>query len=212
MTGTDRKSLDQRLKNAYAVKSAADVVELYGSWADDYDTELLDELGYVAPRVAAEAFCRHVQDKNALVLDVGCGTGLVGAELHQAGYQHVDGLDISNEMLERAREKGAYEALLRADLTQTLDLPDNHYAAMISAGTFTHGHVGPDGLDELIRTTKPGGIICFTINEGVFEKHDFPGKFQTLVTAGKVRVVEQVRKDYILNENIGCIIVTLSVL
>ena len=106
MTGTDRKNLDQRLKKAYGVKSAADVVELYDSWADDYDTELLDELGYVAPRLTAEAFCRHVPDTNALILDVGCGTGLVGKELHDAGYTHVDGLDISNEMLEIGRAHG----------------------------------------------------------------------------------------------------------
>lgn len=212
MTDPDREDLDQRLKKAYAVKSAADVVELYDRWADNYDDELLDQLGYVAPHLTAEAFRRHAPDTTALVLDVGCGTGLVGEHLAQAGYTHVDGLDISPEMLARAEDKGIYESLMQADLTRPIDLPDDQYDAMISSGTFTHGHVGPDGLDELLRITKPGGKICFTINEGVYDKHDYPGKFARLEKARVAHVDEDLFADYIRNENIGCHIVTLTVL
>lgn len=211
MNTSKQTDLDQRLKKAYGVKSTADVVELYDSWADDYDDELLDELGYVAPQLTAEAFRRHVPDHGAMVLDVGCGTGLVGEELAKAGYRHVDGLDISGEMLARAQKKGVYEALFQADLTQSLDLPSAHYDAVISSGTFTHGHVGPEGLDELVRVTKPGGVICFTINDGVYKTYDFTGKFAAMNAMAMASVMENLHADYIRNEDIGCRIVTLQV-
>ena len=45
---------------------------------------------------------------------------------------------------------------------------------------FTHGHVGSERLDELVRIVKSGGIICFTINEGVYESYGFNSKIKKL--------------------------------
>ena len=75
--------------------------------------------------------------------------------LHDLGLQPVHALDLSEEMLEVARQKQVYERLLIGDLTQPLDIADAQYDGIVSAGTFTTGHVGPDALDELLELTRP---------------------------------------------------------
>ena len=59
----------------------------------------------------------------------------------------------------------------------TIPIKSNSIGAIVSAGTFTHGHVGPDALDELLRITKPGGLFVLSINSKVFIKNSFKKKF-----------------------------------
>ena len=114
---------------------------------------------YVAPTIAVNEFQSHLQGKQIVILDAGCGTGLVGALLSEKGYRIIDGLDYSPQMLEKANEKQVYRDLAQADLTASLDISDNQYDAVISVGTFTCAHVGPVAFNELLRITKPGGYI-----------------------------------------------------
>ena len=58
-------------------------------------------------------------------------------------------------------------------------------------GTFTFGHVKNNALDEFLRITKPGGYICFTINEGIFKKYSFDKKidqFKQKEIVGRKRI------------------------
>jgi len=201
------------LRRAYAVETPDEVRDLYRDWAQSYDDDLLgDDLQYVAPREAVAVFRRHVADAALRILDVGCGTGLSGKALAEAGFSRIDGVDISSEMLEQARAKGVYGALLEADLTVGLSIPDDDYDAVLSVGTFTHGHVGPDGVDELIRVVKPGGIVCLTVNEGVFDKMAYPSKIDALQRQGACRVLDLVDADYLRGEAIRSKILALQVI
>ena len=47
-------------------------------------------------------------------------------------------------------------------------------------GTFTFGHVKPPALDEFIRITKNKGLICFTINEGIYKEYGFDKQIKKL--------------------------------
>ena len=201
------------LRRAYAVETPDEVRDLYRDWAQSYDGDLLsDDLQYVAPREAVAVFRRHVADASSRILDVGCGTGLSGQALAAAGFVRIDGIDISSEMLQKARAKDVYGALQEADLTAGLGIPDDAYDAVLSVGTFTHGHVGPDGLDELIRIVKPGGILCLTINEGVFDKMAYPSKIGALQRQGMCRVLELVDADYLRAEDIRAKVLVLQVI
>lgn len=201
------------LRRAYAVKNADDIRNLYRDWAATYDEDLTGkDLQYVAPREAVNVFVRHFEERSAQILDVGCGTGLSGQALVDAGFDQIDGIDLSPDMLEQARAKGAYENLFEADLAAGLKFADDTYDAAISVGTFTHGHVGPDGLDEVIRVVKPGGIVCVTINEGVFEKMEYRGHINRLESEGVCRVQELIPADYLLAEDIRSMILALEVL
>ena len=110
---------------------------------------------------------------------LGCGTGLVGVELKKYGYNNFDGADLSQKLLDLV-PKGLYQNLSKVDLNQSLDIKDNLYEAVLCVGTFTFGHVKPPALDEFIRITKNKGLLCFTINEGIYEEYGFDKKIKEL--------------------------------
>ena len=161
-----------------------DPQEHYDSWAADYDSELLDTYGYVAPQIAAGAFVTVAPDRQASIIDLGCGTGLAGRELSTRGYSKIDGLDISPGMLAEARRLGIYRQLLQGDLTKRTAIPDATYDALISVGAFGGGHVGPENLRELIRVVKPGAPMVIYLNAQPFKEHNYARTFHELQLAG----------------------------
>jgi SAM-dependent methyltransferase len=173
------------LDKAYQINGPADARRMYGDWAESYDDSFGAAWGYIAPREIA-AILRAEMDPAGVALDIGAGTGLVAEHL---GGLTVDALDITPEMLAVARGKGIYRQLIEADLTKPLDLPDANYDAVVSCGTFTHGHVGPECLTELLRITKPGAVfVCGTIGP-VLDGAGFGSSLARLVAAGRIEPV-----------------------
>ena len=88
--------------------SSTDVEKSYDGWAPTYNKTLAD-WGYRAPEEAARILRSSIA-KNSVILDAGCGTGLTGAALRGAGFKGpIDGLDISTESLETAKNPGVTE-------------------------------------------------------------------------------------------------------
>jgi predicted TPR repeat methyltransferase len=173
----------------YEARDAADVALLYDQWAASYDDEMA-EAGYQHPQACVALFARHVMAGAAPVLDAGAGTGLIGRWLQTLGYPQVEALDISQGMLDRAREKNCYSAFHNLALGQALPFADGAYAGVISAGVFTSGHVGPEGLDELIRICAKGGAVVFTV-KGLLWDNGFAAHVDHFVKRGLVRLAEQ---------------------
>ncbi|GAA0780069.1 class I SAM-dependent methyltransferase [Roseibium denhamense] len=185
--------------------------EFYAGWAKTYDTDLLLSIGYVAPMIAADALVKNV-GKEALVLDAGCGTGLVGIELIKRNYDlTIDGIDLTPEMLEHSRKKGAYRKLNEADLTGPLfEIADDTYEGVVSAGVFTNGHVGPDGIDELLRILKPGAPLVLTVRDSAWEADGFKDKVEKLEADGTAKLLEVTHSPYHTKEDIFCQLVVLQ--
>ena len=164
------------LDGAYSLEKPEDNIAYYKDWATSYDSEFAQTHGYVIPGIVARAFLEA--GGSGPVLDIGAGTGLVGEALRAAVEDMVvDGIDISAEMLAVAEQKGVYRQHICADLTKPLDIADNSYAGLISAGTFTHGHVGPECLQELIRIARPGALFALTVNAQVYDGQRFGSAF-----------------------------------
>ena len=173
------------LAGAYALNSPEDCLKLYADWAESYDADFAEGMGYVLPAQVAAAFLEA--GGAGPVLDVGAGTGLLAAALRGLGFAGaIDGVDLSPEMLERARAKGCYRDLFPADITRPLDLAPA-YRGVVSSGTFTHGHVGPDGLPPLLDIALPGARLALSVNAGVWEAKGFPAALEAL--AGQIRDV-----------------------
>ena len=172
------------LAAAYDVVSTEDVKGLYADWAARYDEDLASDYDYVYPQKIASIFAREGGD--GPVLDIGCGTGLVGEAL---AARPIDGIDLSPEMLAAAAAKGVYRKVFEADLTQHLNIEDGVYRGRVSAGTFTEGHLGPEPLGELVRIAAPGALFVIGVNEKVFDRLDFPGAFKALETSGAISPV-----------------------
>ncbi len=163
--------------DAYSLESPEDSIRLYKKWAKTYDKDFALNSNYLSPKKISSFFNKHSINTDTPILDVGAGTGLVGELLYKSGNKKIIGIDISSEMLERAKFKGCYSSLIEADLTKKIPLKNNSIGAVVSAGTFTHGHVGPDAFDELLRITKPGGLFVLSINLKIFIKGGFKEKF-----------------------------------
>ena len=174
------------LKNAYSLGSPDDTKRLYADWAETYDSEFADQMDFVSPGIVAGAFADS--GGSGPVLDFGCGTGLVGEHLAQAAIGPVDGLDLSAEMLGVAGRKGVYRDLIEGNILDGLVLPAGRYAGITSSGTFTHGHVGPEAIDALMRLAAPGALFALSINAKHFHSLGFAAKFDAL--AGQISGLE----------------------
>lgn len=203
------------LADAYAVVTPDDSRALYARWAATYETDFVHGNGYLIPDQVAEEFADVAGTLDGPVLDVGCGTGLVAVALVRdtAGEGVVwviDGVDISPAMLAQAARKrrpdgtALYRHLVEVDLTtdlsQRTDLVDAGYAGVISAGTFTHGHLGPESLSALVQLGRPGAIFAIGINAEHFQSRGFAECLRDEVESGRIRnldprIVEMYRPD-----------------
>ena len=182
---------------AYHLDNAAEAIEFYRKWAADYDSQMLDVLGYTSPASVAQLLAEHLPGRDAAILDIGCGTGLTCRLLAEHGYRNLDGIDLSADMLAVARERGIYRHLLQADLNQPLPFDTAAYDGVISSGTFTHGHVGPGPLPEIFRILKPAGYLACTVHQDLWQSMGFAAAFTSLVEQGVAnRVSEQLGSYY----------------
>ena len=168
------------LNDAYSVKTPEDNIKLYKVWASSYDDDFAKKNDYRSPVLISNYYDKYSNKNDVPVLDVGAGTGLIAEVMNKKNTIDIDAIDISPEMLESAKSKNCYNKLLEADLTKNLDIDNNYYGAIVSAGTFTHGHIGPNALDELLRVTKPSGLFVITIHSKVYVNQDFEQKFQDI--------------------------------
>lgn len=166
------------LEAAYDLKTPEDSRHLYASWADDYDNSFADAQDYRLHARTARAFAEAGGQGPAL--DVGAGTGLCGAALSGLGVGPLDATDISPEMLARAGEKAVYRRLIEADLTQGLPMPPESYAGIVSSGTFTTGHVGPEALEALLPVARPGALFAISINAAHYRAAGFAARLEAL--------------------------------
>lgn len=185
---------DITLADAYAVVTPEDNKRLYAKWAASYDTAFVEANRYRYPRAVAEHFVNIVpQNVGEKFIDVGCGTGIVGTHLASLRPTcRIDGIDISPEMLAQAGHKlrndstPVYANLIAADLTQPLRDLRTEYDAMLSAGTFTHGHLGPEVFQILIPLVRVGGWVVIGINAEHFASRGFADMFSKTVRSGHI--------------------------
>ena len=169
-----------KLDDAYSLRTPEDSINLYKKWAQTYDEDFAVNSDYLSPQKISNFFLKHSKDTDTPILDVGAGTGLVGKYLSVKSKKEIVGIDISSEMLHQAKLKECYSSLIEADITKKIPLKENSFGAVISAGTFTHGHVGPEAFDELLRITRPGGLFVLSINSKFFIKAGFKEKFSKI--------------------------------
>lgn len=194
----DQDDPNELLEIAYSVETPDDSRNLYRRWASTYDEGFIEATGYVYHENVVHAFVDAGGAAGGAIADVGCGTGVVGVALGDLGVENVDGLDISPEMLEVARRKQsvhgkpAYRNLIEADLTAGVPVEDDTYHGIISTGVFTHGHLGPDALGEIIRIAAPTALCAIGINEHFYEEHRFDAWFANAAKTGKINTPELV--------------------
>jgi trans-aconitate methyltransferase len=181
------------VRRARSISSPEQAAALYAAWAPTYDADVFGELGFTGSARIAELLVSVLPDPTLPVIDLGCGTGAVGRRLAQLGVTTVDGVDLSPEMLAVASSSGAYRHLIVADLHALQDQACASYAASVSAGTFTSGHVRPEVVPRLLDLLRPEGIVAWVIATAVWPE------FENVLATGRLtplhQSIEAIRRD-----------------
>lgn len=166
----------------------------YAEWADSYDDDIGEGnavpagiLATLAEAIGALDDPSSFDPATARVLDAGCGTGLLGVALADAGYHDLHGVDLSEAMVARARDRGVYRTLEGdMDLTD----PPAHLAGAADivtlSGVFSVGHVPPSALAGIVGLVRPGGLVVASARRAYLEETDFDATQTTLAEQGVV--------------------------
>lgn len=170
----------------FEAQNSHELAARYDEWAQSYETDMGDHSG---PQEAVDVLARYTAP-GSLILDAGCGTGLAGQLLAARGYTQIEGLDLSAGMLREAAAKGCYKALHQLTLGEPLNLPSATYDAILCIGVFARAHAPSASLYELLRITKPGGYIVFTLRPEFYVSTDFKATMSDLTDSGRWKLLE----------------------
>ncbi|XP_063409846.1 methyltransferase-like protein 27 isoform X2 [Mytilus trossulus] len=155
--------------------------KLYTDWSSTYELNL-KQFGYAANSKCSEVLCKYYPEnrENIVILDVGAGTGLLAEELATKGFKTINGIDPSPGMLKEAEKKKLYRNVFCSYFTSK-PLPffkQDSFDLLAVVGSFGTGHIPYDAIIEMIRITKPGGVICISNRRSPFyESPDYVDKF-----------------------------------
>lgn len=178
--------MTQFLDKAYAARDAASTRALYDDWAASYEAEV-SENGYATPARCAEALKSFTDDMQQPVLDFGCGTGLSGLALRLAGFETLDGVDLSAEMLAGARAKGVYRHLNQIEAGGPL--PRDGYTLIAAIGVIGAGAAPISVLHTLMSALPRGGKLVFSFNDHALEDPANEGGVSEWTDCGAARLL-----------------------
>ncbi len=153
--------------NGQTTQSAPrDYVEnLFDNYAAKFDSSLVDNLEYKIPRVIAEIIIKDCKsDLLGSIMDLGCGTGLFGVEIKQF-CEHLEGIDLSEKMLDEAMKKDIYNKLIKEDILAYLSNASLNFDYFVSTDVFIY--IGDlSDIFRLIKSrNKKGGKLVFSTED-----------------------------------------------
>jgi predicted TPR repeat methyltransferase len=179
---------DGFLSKAYSTREADGVRRLYDDWAATYEAEI-SENGYATPGHCAVALAQYVTDKAAPVLDFGCGTGLSGLALKLAGFETIDGVDVSADMLDRAREKNIYRTLTAIDADDDLPAAPGQYNAIAAIGVIGASAAPASSIDDIMHALGPGGFFVLSLNDHALADRIYEAKLCEWIDCGAAHLL-----------------------
>ena len=179
---------DSTPKDLWTPRSIDDTRAMYDAWASGYEADIA-AAGYATPARVAAALARYVGPTQP-VLDFGCGTGLSGLALKEAGFEDFEGSDLSADMLAQARAKEIYKSL---SLTPAGELPTplDRFKGIAAAGVISSGAAPPETLSQLVGSCAPKTKISFSFNSVTLESGLYMPVFDALLASQKIALLER---------------------
>lgn len=187
------------LDKAYTARDADATRQLYDDWAKSYEDEVAGN-GYATPARCAEALKTQVTDLATPILDFGCGTGLSGLALRLAGFEVIDGVDLSAEMLAEATAKGVYHTLTQVDAGSKIPTGYNLIAAI---GVIGAGAAPVQVLHDLMRALPAGGKLVFSFNDHTLEDPAAEGQIAEWTDCGAARLLFKKHGPHLPGRDMG---------
>ena len=136
------------------------VTELFDQCADKFDEHLAGTLKYQAPSLISDAIAGFVSFGNLDILDLGCGTGLVGERVRPLA-RTLTGVDLSPNMLEQARKRQIYDRLVCGELTEFLQTQAGAFDLVVAGDVFIYiGDLSKvfQGMSRALRDVAPSAF------------------------------------------------------
>jgi SAM-dependent methyltransferase len=155
----------------------------YNGWSVDYDRRNHPGMFYT-PDKLAELVAQHLPTDSGPVLDIACGTGLMGERLRALGHDDVTGVDLAREMMARAEAKAVYRKLVVADLHAPLPFAPASFAAIICSSAMNEGMLGVIVLARVLPLLRPGGLMIADVETEAWESFGYRKVLETLRDEG----------------------------
>ena len=198
---------DYSVNLAYSYEKPEDLARYYDDSASQYD-DYVNQVKYVLHLKVAAEYVMNVSSWGR-VLDIGCGTGCLGQAISNIlPSMHIEGVDISPEMLRIAKEKQnsvlnrpSYKNLFLHDVTKDWSFTDTRYDALVSSGVFTSGHLMPKDILPSLKLLLGRGLFVSSIKKNHYEEYGFKQVIQHLFDDGHIsepsfRIVNSYDSEY----------------
>ncbi|MEL6839924.1 MAG: methyltransferase domain-containing protein [Pseudomonadota bacterium] len=183
-----------------------ETIAVYADWAETYDDDVTKR-GYHTPRRIADAL-KNIAKPDQHILDFGCGTGISGAALKQAGFAQIDGTDITAEMLKKAAARGIYD---KTWLSQPGELSFGRgaYPIIAAAGVVSLGAAPPETLRTLTGKLTTGGLLALSFNDPTLADDSYIDALGAEVANGRVEVIFREHGPHLDDVDMGADVIIL---
>ena len=175
--------------------------ELYASWAATYDKEV-QKNGYVTPERVANALRDVVTGQSDFILDYGCGTGLSGSALQAVGFENIDGLDVSQEMVNLAEKKSIYKNLRVFDPSSKIPVHPDQYKIITAIGVIGVGAAPLQIFDSLFALLPPNGLFAFSFNDHTLSDPNYEKKVKQCLSSGNASILHKSYGNHLPKANL----------
>ena len=185
------ESAKKNLQNSYNFKNIDELLKYYDSW-ETYEQDLM-ALGYFGPIACTALLYKHV-DRDAKILEVGCGPGNVGRHLRLMNFTNIQGLDGSQGMVQRATKSQVYNKVYHHIINET-PLPTQDFDVLLGVGVFTVGHFPQGAMKLCFDHLKSGGYFCFSGTQKVLDSY-FQEEFEYV--QANSRLIDSTQPQFIV--------------
>ncbi|MEM6306774.1 MAG: methyltransferase [Pseudomonadota bacterium] len=192
----------------WAPRPVEETLQIYANWAATYDADV-QTAGYATPMRVAQALADRLP-RTATLLDFGCGTGLSGRALCDAGFRTIDGTDISPEMLDVAQGRGIYRQLWQGTAGDMTGVHPGQYDAIVAAGVISLGAAPPDTLTLCLNHLAPGGILAVSFNDPTLADGSYDTTLKGELDAGRCTLQFRAHGDHLPGKGMGSDVIVLK--
>lgn len=185
-----------------------ETLDIYAKWAASYDADLA-EAGYETPARVAAAL-REFSHVDAMLLDFGCGTGLSGQALKDAGFQYIDGVDISPEMLDLAQGRGIYDAIWQGKPGEMTNVNAGAYGAIVATGVVSLGAAPPETLSMILDHLAPDQLTAFSFNDPTIEIGTYDAVLNAEIEMGRAELLFREHGVHLTSKDMGSDVIVLK--
>ena len=194
-TGKDSDELQNGIAKKEYVEFQKEM--FHCNWDKMYDQyeKIYDAIGWPSPAMVATIIDAIGLPKDTPIFDVGVGSGLIGKELQQRGYNNIDGFDGCQGFVDMAKERGWYKDLFTSFVTTVEEFPFGDrvgkYDVVVSAGVLMKGNMPPCVFEIKDKLTKVGGFNVFSVSKVHWEEFGFQEAVKKLEDEGRWELVKR---------------------